>query len=38
MKNTQNSFLNAQAQTNNRISNLPTYADNWNRKRRYTFK
>ncbi len=28
-------FLNADQQTGNRISNLLTYADAWNAKRRY---
>lgn len=28
-------FLNADQQTGNRISNLATYADTWNAKRRY---
>lgn len=32
---TSNGFLNADQQTNNRISNTTTYADVWNAKRRF---
>ncbi len=32
---TSSGFLNAEQPTNNRISNVVTFSDNWNAKRRY---